>query len=469
MKVDFLGGNTKEEIEKRLKIVSAAGSLSRFNGTVTEVFETRNSYEDNLKLAKIVVGYGHQSIAEHDYLVFALENVTPIIEQIIIGYRLTSFTIKSRRNVDFSNVGFYTPSFKDSEGNILKNSNQLQIKYNEYMQSLFDKYNGLVNENLPVEDCRYILPYSYHSNIIMGCDAREFLNMTSDLCYGHYSKVTEVKELGKKFKEMIETYVPYLSDVLKKEKDKSYYEDKLLFLDDLVNKKDVKLLDKVYMTDYTDCPDLKVVLSALMVRYQISYKEAYDLLSELLCYNPDIKRDIIQAIIQSKNQREFEQVIFSYQMPISLAVLTHITRHRMHSLLLPDFTNINLDNYITPDTVALNHKNEYDEIFKNNKVMKEYFEQEGVNKYDLVYFLLSGNALNITTTMNARTLEWISRMRCCNKAQWEIRDLVNQMVEETKKVAPLIGEGLGSSCSVFGTCSEGKDSCKNRGVVKIKK
>ena len=43
------------------------------------------------------------------------------------------------------------------------------------------------------------------------------------------------------------------------------------------------------------------------------------------------------------------------------------------------------------------------------------------------------------------------------------------MVKEVKEVAPLIGEGLGPTCEVLGYCPEGKDSCKNRGVVIKKK
>ena len=73
MKIVMLGNDTKEEIEKRLQVVAAAGNLSRADGTVTQVFESRNDYEANLKLARAVVGYGHKSIAEHDYLVFAIE------------------------------------------------------------------------------------------------------------------------------------------------------------------------------------------------------------------------------------------------------------------------------------------------------------------------------------------------------------------------------------------------------------
>lgn len=468
MKVVMLGNNTKKEIEKRLQIVASAGNLSRADGTVTQVFESHNDYESNLKLARAVVGYGHKSISEHDYLVFALEDVTPIIEQIIIGYRLTSFTIKSRRNVDFRSVGFYVPNFKDKDGNILKNNRKLKKEYKAYMQSLFDKYGELVDEEIPVEDCRYILPYCYHSNIIMGCDANELLNMTSDMLYGKISQIDEVRELGEKLAEMIKSKVPYLSRALENEKTKDYYEDKLEFLDEMVSKvqlEKAELLDKVYMTDYTKNADFKILVSALMARYQYSYEDACELLHQLSDINPSIKRDIMQGIIGKKEQRELEQVLYSFQIPISLAVLTHITRHRMHSLMVPEFTRFDLDSYITPDTVAKNHSSEYDEIYANNKLMRDYFAEQGVREEDLIYFLLSGNACNITTTMNGRTLEWISRMRCCNKAQWEIRNIANEMVSLAKDVSPLIGEGFGPTCRVFGYCPEGKDSCKNRGVV----
>ena len=60
---------------------------------------------------------------------------------------------------------------------------------------------------------------------------------------------------------------------------------------------------------------------------------------------------------------------------------------------------------------------------------------------------------------------WISRMRCCQKAQWEIRNLVNQMVDKVRFASPLISNELGASCEILGYCKEGKDSCKNRGVV----
>jgi len=470
MKVVMLGNDTKDEIEKRLQIVASAGNLSRANGTVTEVLQNNNDYETNLKLARNVIGYGHKSIAEHDYLVFALEDVTPIVEQTLIGYRLTSFTIKSRRNVDFRNVGFYTPDFKDENGNILPNNEELKKTYNNYMQSLFNKYGELVDEGIPVEDCRYILPYSYHSNIIMGCDANELLNITCDLLYGKNSHITELKELGIKLKNKILEYAPYLSKALEKEASKYYYKDNLEFLDDKVKHENEKLLDDVKLINYTENGDLIIIINTIMNRYNISYDEANIVLNELIKNNEYIKNDIMRAVLNNKNQRELEQIIYTYEFPISLAVLTHITRHRMHSLMVPDFIPLNnLENYITPDTVKNNHEEEYKEIFANNKLIVDYFKNQGVRDEDLVYFYLSGNALNVSTTMNARNLKWISRMRCCNKAQWEIRNIANKMVKLASEKTPLVAQGYGAYCNTEGFCPEGKDSCKNRGVVIKKK
>lgn len=469
MKVVMLGGNTKEEIKRRLQVVASAGALSRSEGTVTEVYDNHNDYESNLKLARAVVGYGHRSISEHDYIVFALEDVTPIIEQIIIGYRLTSFTIKSRRNVDFRDVGFYVPEFKDENGEILSNSEQLQEKYIEYMKSLFDKYGKLVDKEIPVEDCRYILPYSYHSNIIMGLDANQLFRMTSDFLYGKLSHISEVKELGENLKKIIEENVPYLTKTLENESKKEYYGDKFGYLDELVDSNTLnkeEILDKAKMTNYTKDADLFVCYNIIANRYQVSIDKAKKVLDELLNQDADIKSKLMMSLLQSKNQRELEQVIFSFEMPISLAVLTHITRHRMHSLLVPDFVPLwNLDNYITPETVAKDNKDEYDKIFADNKKMMEYFKENGVCDEDLIYFYLSGNVCNIHTTMNARTLEWISRMRCCKKAQWEIRELINECVKQAKEECELIGTCLGPTCQVEDVCYEGKDSCMNRGVV----
>ena len=118
MKIELIGGCSESELNGRIKKVAAAGKISRSPGNVFEVIDSCDDYESNLKLVKRIIKMGHKSIIEHDYLVFALNDVTPIIEQTIIGYRLTSFTIKSRREVDFRTAGFYVPEFRNKAGEI---------------------------------------------------------------------------------------------------------------------------------------------------------------------------------------------------------------------------------------------------------------------------------------------------------------------------------------------------------------
>ena len=129
-----------------------------------------------------------------------------------------------------------------------------------------------------------------------------------------------------------------------------------------------------------------------------------------------------------------------------------------------------LGNYQTPPSVARVDLEHYKEIQENNKELFEEFKKLGIRDEDLIYFYLCGTLVNVTTTMNGRTLEWISRMRCCTKAQWEIRNIANALVKEVKEVAPLFSESLGATCDVYGYCPEGKESCgKIEAKQKIKR
>ena len=60
--------------------------------------------------------------------------------------------------------------------------------------------------------------------------------------------------------------------------------------------------------------------------------------------------------------------------------------------------------------------------------------------------------------MNTRELLHFFNQRCCNRAQWEIRELATQMLILVKKVAPILFKNAGPSC-VNGPCPEGKMTC----------
>lgn len=79
---------------------------------------------------------------------------------------------------------------------------------------------------------------------------------------------------------------------------------------------------------------------------------------------------------------------------------------------------------------------------------------------DARYLLPNATETKIIVTMNARELLHFFKVRCCDRAQWEIRDMSWQMLKLVKQIAPVIFEKAGPAC-VAGPCSEGSMSCGN--------
>ena len=132
----------------------------------------------------------------------------------------------------------------------------------------------------------------------------------------------------------------------------------------------------------------------------------------------------------------------------------------MHSLLVPEFLPMwNMENYITPVAVKEKANDIYQEAVRKNIEMVEKFKSLDVNEGDLVYFYLSNQMVNVITTMNARNIQWVTRLRCCNKAQWQIRYIANDIRMQVQEVAPLIGKGLGATCMTDRYCGEGRECC----------
>ena len=460
MKIKLMGGYDKNALESRIQKVAAAGKLSRFEGNVFEVIESCNDYDKNLKLIKRIIGMGHKSIIEHDYLVFAICDVTPIVEQTIIGNRLTSFTIKSRREVDFRTAGFYVPEFRTKDLKPHPKNNEIKEKYIEHMKSLFNTYGDLVDNGINVEDARFILPYSFYSNIIMGLDARELEKLVTSLLYGPLSKVSELKELGNKLYEIIKEHVPYLLTEI--ENCKIFQSNPFEYMESVSTRPNINILEKTNIISYTPNPDDVILKSSIMYHFQCNEDEANTILLESMQKDTDYKKNYMNIILHKEEKRELEQVNFTFQIPISLSILTHLTRHRMHSLLIPEFLPMwDFSKFIVPATIKANAETENLFISSHNKnwAIFEEFKDMNIAEEDLIYFYLGCQMLNIITTMNGRTLQWILKLRCCNKAQWQIRKIAKDMAKEVSKVAPLLGLGLGPTCVTDLVCNEGKECC----------
>ncbi|MBQ5347502.1 MAG: FAD-dependent thymidylate synthase, partial [Ruminococcus sp.] len=107
------------------------------------------------------------------------------------------------------------------------------------------------------------------------------------------------------------------------------------------------------------------------------------------------------------------------------------------------------------------------ELEGSDEEVMESFKSEDKARYnafvkkaneDARFVLPNACTTKIICTFNVRSLENFFAHRCCNRAQWEIREVAELMLLECLKVAPNLFSNCGPSC-LFGPCPEGKMSC----------
>jgi thymidylate synthase (FAD) len=173
---------------------------------------------------------------------------------------------------------------------------------------------------------------------------------------------------------------------------------------------------------------------------------------------------VLEQVLKLGHTSVIEHASFTFAISDVSRSLTHqLVRHRIasYSQQSQRYVNLNEPNYVTPPSIG-----------KNMRTKKAYEETMGViwahyNKLlglkipaeDARYVLPNATCTNIMVTMNARSLLNFFELRCCLHAQWEIRMLANKMLQEVKKVAPLIFRNAGPSCKTKQICPEKKKNC----------
>lgn len=104
-------------------------------------------------------------------------------------------------------------------------------------------------------------------------------------------------------------------------------------------------------------------------------------------------------------------------------------------------------------------KAEYEKTMAGLAAVYQKFLDAGIPPEDARYVLPNATRTNLMMSMDARSLMNFFTLRCCSRAQWEIRELANRMLAEVKAVAPIIFGNAGARCESQGHCLEGARSC----------
>ena len=160
-----------------------------------------------------------------------------------------------------------------------------------------------------------------------------------------------------------------------------------------------------------------------------------------------------------------EHVSFTFAIEGVSRVLTHqLVRHRIASYSQQSQRYVKEHNFetIMPKSIACNPeaKAKFEALMQDiQNLYNEYTEEMQIPPEDARYVLPNAAETKIVATFNARSLMNFFSLRCCTRAQWEIRQLAEKMLIECKNVAPVIFEYAGPTCVSEGVCHEGEMSC----------
>lgn len=214
---------------------------------------------------------------------------------------------------------------------------------------------------------------------------------------------------------------------------------------------------KVTLLTYTPEPE-KIVAAAARCCY------SNDDPDKLLDNMTDEKAaKFLQKLNDLGHQSPIEHVSFTFAISgVSRALLAQITRHRLASFSVRSqrYCGFNSADFIKPPSVEkLDVEDIFDESLNQCKTHYDKLIEAGIAKEDARMVLPNAASTSMVVTMNSRELLHFFSLRCCTRAQWEIRNLANEMLKLVKKAAPNLFAKAGAACEQLGYCPEGKFSC----------
>ena len=189
---------------------------------------------------------------------------------------------------------------------------------------------------------------------------------------------------------------------------------------------------------------------------------------------PELDEDLkaLGHALSSGHESVLEHASFTFAIEgISRACSHQLVRHRMASYSQQSQRYVNLEevDFVMPESIR-DKEGLWYEVGKGTFTTSEVYAElmdyisklysrmiiAGIPEEDARYILPNACKTNIIVTMNARELKHFLSLRLCTRAQWEIRQLAEKMLDCVREVAPTLFEDAGPRCKAIGFCPESK-------------
>jgi len=229
---------------------------------------------------------------------------------------------------------------------------------------------------------------------------------------------------------------------------------------------------KVKLINYTKNPEKIVAQSARLCYSALDIEDLREKLSD----KSIIK--LIKKIMKLGHYSVLEHATFTFAIEGISRVTSHqLVRHRLASFSQQSQRYVKIKEkgfpYVVPKSIEKNEKlaKIFIDTLKELDGIYRLLLSHNIEAEDARYILPQAVKTKIILTANARELLHIFKLRCCNRAQWEIKEVAIKMLQEVEDIAPTIFENAGPPC-ILGPCPEGELSCgkpwsknKEEGVI----
>lgn len=216
---------------------------------------------------------------------------------------------------------------------------------------------------------------------------------------------------------------------------------------------------QVKLIRYTPEPEKTVAMSARLCYSPIGAAQLAEKMTD------EQAAKLVRKLINMGHLSTVEHVTFTFAIEGVSRVLTHqLVRHRIASYSQQSQRYVKEHNFetILPPTIAGNPeaRAKFAKAMQDLQTLyNDLTENYQIPAEDARYVLPNATETKIMCTFNVRSLYNFFSLRCCARAQWEIRELAWKMLAECRKVAPVLFEKAGPPCESQGICHEGAMSC----------
>ena len=221
---------------------------------------------------------------------------------------------------------------------------------------------------------------------------------------------------------------------------------------------------KVTLLKYTSEPEKLVAAAA-----KLCYSSKADIDSLLESLTEDKVESFVKKLESLGHESPFEHVSFTFGIEgVSRAFLAQQSRHRHQSMSVCSQRYVLHDSveFLIPKSIENNEKAKQEFLQLMEQIRQTYGQliELGIPKEDARSVLPNSTPTKMIVTFNVRALWNFFHLRCCTRAQREIRLVANEMLRLCKEAAPLLFEHAGASC-VKGYCPEGSMCCGKAPVL----